>query len=365
MMHHIPWCFLLWSLSAHAQTLTTTTVTHTKQQMASLTKHIELVRAALDERKTIGQAHTKQLKSIEKQISDTLRQQHAIKPQLLQTQQIIQRMQAQAKQVQRTLAETQYALSQLIRLRYELPKPTRWYWLLQQTQSQTINRALAYHYYLLKQQNRLMQTTQQSQQQLQMTTHAVLQQQQRLTQLENELQLREHRLLNMKNTQTVLLTQINQSIDNKQQLLTNYHNDKTRLTRLLTRLSLSHAPTANVTSKLAFIHPLAQHAKHAAKLKQGLIFYAPEGEEVSAISSGKVIFSDWLNGYGLLLIVDHGDGLMSLYAHNQTLFKQLGEPVNSGEHIATVGHTGGLPKNGLYFELRRHGKVIPPGEWLA
>jgi septal ring factor EnvC (AmiA/AmiB activator) len=100
-------------------------------------------------------------------------------------------------------------------------------------------------------------------------------------------------------------------------------------------------------------------------MNQGLIFFAHEGTPVSAVSSGKIVFSDWLKGYGLLLIIDHGRGFMTLYAHNESLFKQKGDQVKQGEQIATVGHTGGIKENGLYFEIRQRGKVIPPLRWLS
>lgn len=100
-------------------------------------------------------------------------------------------------------------------------------------------------------------------------------------------------------------------------------------------------------------------------MNQGLIFFANEGMPVNAVSTGKVVFSDWLKGYGLLLIIDHGQGFMTLYAHNQSLFKQKGDNVQRGEQIATVGHSGGIKQNGLYFEIRQRGKAVPPLKWLT
>ena len=100
-------------------------------------------------------------------------------------------------------------------------------------------------------------------------------------------------------------------------------------------------------------------------MNQGVTFFAKEGEPVVSVYAGKVVFSDWLKGYGLLLIVDHGMGFMTLYAHNQSLFKRKGDPVLQGEQIASIGHSGGLKQNGLYFEVRHRGKAIPPLEWLS
>lgn len=90
---------------------------------------------------------------------------------------------------------------------------------------------------------------------------------------------------------------------------------------------------------------------------------APEGEPVFAIFPGKIIFSNWLRGFGLLTIVDHGDGYMSLYGHNQTLLKQTGEWVKAGETIALVGQSGGVGKGGLYFEIRKDGQPLNLAKW--
>lgn len=96
---------------------------------------------------------------------------------------------------------------------------------------------------------------------------------------------------------------------------------------------------------------------------EGLLLAAAEGEPVHAIFDGRVVYADWLRGFGLLLILDHGDGYMSLYSHNSSLNKQLGDWVASGETIAFVGTTGGLSKPGLYFEVRYNGEPTNPLAW--
>jgi septal ring factor EnvC (AmiA/AmiB activator) len=97
---------------------------------------------------------------------------------------------------------------------------------------------------------------------------------------------------------------------------------------------------------------------------RGLFIKAPAGREVKAVAAGRVVFADWLRGFGNLLIVDHGDGFMSLYGNNETLMSQAGEPVRSGDTVATVGSTGGNTASGLYFELRYQGKPFDPLGWL-
>ena len=98
---------------------------------------------------------------------------------------------------------------------------------------------------------------------------------------------------------------------------------------------------------------------------EGITIAAPAGTEVKAIHHGRVIYSDWFSNSGLLLIIDHGDGYMSLYAHNQSLYKEVGEWVTSGEAIAAVGNTGGRNENGVYFEIRYNGEAQNPVNWLV
>ncbi len=97
---------------------------------------------------------------------------------------------------------------------------------------------------------------------------------------------------------------------------------------------------------------------------KGLFIRAPEGQGVRAVASGRVAFADWLRGFGNLLILDHGDGYLSLYSNNESLYKQAGETVRAGDVVATVGNTGGQAEHGLYFELRHQGRPFDPLSWV-
>lgn len=96
---------------------------------------------------------------------------------------------------------------------------------------------------------------------------------------------------------------------------------------------------------------------------QGWVFDAPPGEEVESIAYGRVAFADWLRGYGLMIIIDHGEGFMSLYGYNESLLWEVGDWVEPGNVIATVG-SNSAGEHGLYFELRKDGKALDPAAWL-
>ena len=105
-------------------------------------------------------------------------------------------------------------------------------------------------------------------------------------------------------------------------------------------------------------------SRQAAHLKwNGVLIPSREGRDVKAISNGRVAYADWLRGYGMLVIIDHGDGYMTLYGYNQALYKETGDWVEEGEVIATVGRSGGQLKSALYFEVRVKGQPSNPTKW--
>ena len=97
---------------------------------------------------------------------------------------------------------------------------------------------------------------------------------------------------------------------------------------------------------------------------QGVLIAAPAGTAVQAVANGKVVFAEWMSGYGLLCIVDHGNGTMSLYANNDGLLRDAGSDVKRGDAVASVGNSGGQGQSALYFELRRNGQPVDPRTWL-
>jgi septal ring factor EnvC (AmiA/AmiB activator) len=97
---------------------------------------------------------------------------------------------------------------------------------------------------------------------------------------------------------------------------------------------------------------------------KGVFIRAPEGQPVRAVAGGQVVYADWMRGFGNLLIVDHGEAYLSIYANNESLLKQVGERVAVGDAVATTGASGGSEQTGLYFELRHLGRAFDPLRWV-
>lgn len=113
------------------------------------------------------------------------------------------------------------------------------------------------------------------------------------------------------------------------------------------------------------LHRFGTPREHGGSAWKGLFIKARSGQPVMVVAAGQVVFADWLRGFGNLIIVDHGSGYMSLYSNNETLYKQVGDTVQTGTPIAAVGNSGGNPEVGLYFELRYQSRAFDPMSWIA
>jgi septal ring factor EnvC (AmiA/AmiB activator) len=180
-----------------------------------------------------------------------------------------------------------------------------------------------------------------------------------------------------------VLQELRTGIRSQDTRLAQAQDDKKRLEKLIRdlRMVLEAVPQSGVVhtgfGKLKRKLPWPVKGKLAASYGQrrtigngnlkwrGVFIETGAGAGVHAVSRGRVAFSDWLRGFGLLLILDHGDGYMSLYGYNQALYKSVGEWAEAGEVIATAGDSGGGDRTGLYFELRHRGKTINPLKWCA
>jgi murein hydrolase activator len=98
---------------------------------------------------------------------------------------------------------------------------------------------------------------------------------------------------------------------------------------------------------------------------RGLFIRANSGSEVKAVANGRVVFAEWMRGFGNLLIIDHGDAYLSIYGNNDSLLKEVGQTIKGGDTVATVGNSGGNPNSGLYFEIRHQGQPVDPMKWAS
>ena len=196
---------------------------------------------------------------------------------------------------------------------------------------------------------------------------------------ERKQQKRELQKQRLKRNQ--LLAQLDIKIKNQEQTLTELETSRDKIEDLLTSLGQLLADIPAAPGELKPFNQqkgrlpwpvqgpiLARYGqtKNRGGLKwNGVLIGSPYGTPIRTISHGRVAFADWLQGFGFITIIDHGDGFMSLYGHSESLFKQAGDWVAAGDVIATAGDSGGQPTSGLYFEIRSRGKPIDPNNWCA
>lgn len=178
-----------------------------------------------------------------------------------------------------------------------------------------------------------------------------------------------------------LLAQLEKKIKNQEQTLSELETSRTKIEDLLMSLgelladipvtSGNKGPFKQLKGRLpwpikgTFLAHYGQKKDRGGLKWNGILIAADYGTPVRAISHGRIAFADWLQGFGFISIIDHGDGYMSLYGHNETLLKQAGDWVNAGDEIATSGDSGGQPTPGLYFEIRSSGKPVNPDAWCS
>ncbi len=208
----------------------------------------------------------------------------------------------------------------------------------------------------------------------------IVTQEKQLQQTEQTLIRENKRLQDGKAQQRRLLAQLQQKMNSEGKRLAQKQADRKRLEALLNEVQtlLINSPRRDdarpftaLKGKLPrpvngrIVSAFGNHNNDAKSRWEGWLIAAQEGEPVHAIHHGRIVYSDWLRGFGLLTIIDHGQGYLSLYAHNQTLQRAVGSWVNQGDVIATAGHSGGLEHPYLYFEIRYQGRPLDPAAWLA
>lgn len=346
----------------------TASVTKTKTQLKQLETKItnlkQVLATAHDKRGVLNQ----ELAGTEKQIGVGVRKLYGIQQVMNSKQQKILALHQHVNELNKQLIAQQQLLAGHVRTRYKMGEYQPIKWILNQDDPYSISRLLAFHQYLVRSRQKVIDEIDLTKKNLTLNQNKLTSELAEQKTLQQRLHSNQAKLERSKHYHTVVIQSLNSEIQSKQHTLSEFEHNKENLSRLLTTLasqSVTYAklPFNNMRHKLP--QPVKVERSALQKMNQGITFFASEGSRVIAVYPGKVVFSDWLNGYGLLLIIDHGQGFMTLYAHNQSLFKRKGASVLQGEQIASVGHSGGIKQNGLYFEVRQRGKAIPPLEWLT
>jgi murein hydrolase activator len=346
----------------------TSSVVQTQTKLKQLDAQIKNLQQTLTTANDKRGVLNKELSGTEKQIGEGIRKLYGIQQDINTKEHKIAELHNKSAQLNKQLLMQQQLLASHVRARYQMGEYQPVKWILNQDDPYKISRILTYYQYIVKSRQDLINEIGETRQNLSENKERLHSELTETQKLKHQLTQHQELLQHNKSYHTTLIQSLNKEIQNKQNTLTEAQKNKDNLSRLLKSLSQqsvvqSSKPFLQMRKKL----PLPVQTEHRSmrRMNQGVTFFADEGAVVTAVYPGKVVFSDWLKGYGLLVIIDHGQGFMTLYAHNQSLFKHKGQTVRQNEQIASVGHSGGIKQNGLYFEIRQRGKAVSPLNWLS
>jgi len=246
--------------------------------------------------------------------------------------------------------------------------------ILNQKQTEKIQRSISYYQYLNEARIKEIEQFQKILSNLLEVTTQHQEQIETLEALKNKQNKQRIALNNTKKKRRKTLKILNRTLLSSQQQLAKLKAEENNLNNALKELESLIQTEVNLTGlgrlKRKLLWPIKGRTLHRfgsnkqGHLKwKGVLIAASIGKQVKTIHNGTILFADWLKGYGLVTVIDHGNGYMSLYGHNQTLLKAVGDRVETGEPIALVGQSGGQNKSGLYFEIRHRGKAVNPKYW--
>jgi septal ring factor EnvC (AmiA/AmiB activator) len=273
------------------------------------------------------------------------------------------------------------SLARYVRAAYAIGRQDQFKLLLNQEDPATLSRALTYYAYFNRDRGERIQALTMVLQELADIEESTARDTARLAQLRELKTAARERLDGQRRQRRDVIARLARDLGDQDTRLERLRQDELKLAELVAGLAreLADIPAAESRqvpfAKLKGKLPWPSVGKIRRKFGtprgtsdlswKGVLVAARPGTPVQAVSHGRVAFADWLRGFGLLMIIEHGDGYMSLYGHGESLFKEVGDWVEAGEIIGTVGNSGGREKSGLYFEIRHLGTPVDPMRWCA
>lgn len=366
-----------------------------EKALKDLRGRIEQTQKELESAEESKSEATDALKFSERAISQTNRELYDLARKQQGVNAKLNELQSDIVRTQQDIGQQQASLSKLLYQRYLAGEDDPLKLLLNQQDPNEAARQLRYYGYMSRSRADAIQSLRLSLDRLQLLESETREKDQELARIKAEQESRKRQLETEQNARKLVLIKIAKQIQNRRRELSTLKRDEQRLTQLIERLAkagakkkkrsvttapgpvrqpdLSQASGAfrQLKGKLGLpvqgevAHRFGSPREDSGALWKGVFIRAHTGEAVKAVASGRVVFADWLRGFGNLLIIDHDDGFMSLYGNNEALYKQVGENVRSGDAISTAGNSGGSPDSGLYFELRYQSRPFDPLGWMT
>ena len=362
-----------------------------EKELRELRGRIEALQKSLAEAEESKSEAADALRESERAISETNRALRELGEQAREINKRLADIGAESKRGEEELKSQQALLARLLYQQYLGGQAEPLKLLLNREDPHSIARRLHYFGYVSRARAQLIEATRRNVARLQALAEDARTQAQELAAVTAESKALRARLERDKRARGQVLTRISRDIQRQRREIGTLKRDETRLAQLVERLARlvarskpaprvrnERVPQAGVlesafgelkgTLRLPVRGELAGRfgspRADGGVTWKGVFIAARPGEEVRAVATGRVVFADWLRGFGNLLIVDHGDAYMSLYGNNEALFKRVGDEIRAGDPVAAVGASGGNTESGLYFELRHQGKPLDPMDWV-
>ena len=352
-----------------------------QNKLEQIRKNINQVENILDKDKSKRGMLQRDLKSLDKKIAQLSKEISHTKALIKKHKSTLKTLKSDLKALEKSLRAQKEVLSRQIKTAYMMGQHETAKLLLNQQNTLEMSQALVFYRYLNKTRSHQILEYNLLVQEKTSLKDSITDKTLKLAELKNDQHRQRNRFSANRSKRNNLIAQLNNKIVSNEDTLTSLQSHRKKIESLL--ISLGEV-LADIPSKPAGVKPFSTlkgrlpwpvkgpiinqfgTKKARSDLKwNGVVLAKNYGEAVHAINRGRVIFPDWLQGYGFIIILDHGSSYMSLYGYNQTLLKEPGEWVNQGDVIATVGDSGGQKKSGLYFEIRKQGKPVNPKKWCS
>jgi septal ring factor EnvC (AmiA/AmiB activator) len=350
-----------------------------EKQLKTLLRKIDKLKQSIDVKEDNKSSYTKQLKSVERKIGKVNQQISATDKKITAKKSELKALRATRLKHQRQLSQENDYLAEQVYAAFTLGRQERAKLLFSQQNPQALQRNLVYYQYFSNARVALINEVQRNIDKIIATEELIRQAQLDLEQNQKSLGAQKKELkVDLGNRKTIV-SSLDKELKQQGGSLSMLQDEATQLQNLIKSIEeifidapeseISQKAFAELKGKLAWpvkgkVKKLFGRNKPQSELRwQGIVIEAPNGRQVKAVSHGRIAFSDWLRGLGNLVIIDHGNSYLSLYGHNESLYKSAGEWVEAGDVISTIGNSGGQNKSGLYFEIRKKGRPQNPTGW--
>ncbi len=364
------------------------------EDLERLRNRIEQIGSELQDSGARRDALTAELRESEERIGRLTRHLNNSEKVVADFKQRLSELQTRIKRANKRVIEARAALEAHLRSAYLLGRHEQLRLLLKEDDPAMVSRLIVYYDYITRSRSRQVTELQQAIHNMQEEEQASVAAEQRLRESLAIAAGEKDRLEKAQRVREELIAALNRELSGKDVQLKRLKEDRAYLEKVLAGLlagPITPLPeTADVAAGQGSSSPAPASKEPFVKRKgdipwpaggarsarfgerrasgvawDGVLIAAPEGGLVRAVHAGRVVYADWLRGFGLLLILDHGDGYMTLYGYNQSLFKEVGEMVSEGDAVGVVGRSGGQEEAGVYFGIRYNGRAVDPEKWCG